>query len=279
MTQNRAVQLIACANQKGGVGKTTTSVVLGHGLAMHGIRTLLVDLDPQGHLARVLGLEKQPGLYQLLHSFPDVQPDDVIVSARDNLDLLPGDQQTERAKQELAGMGFGRERILRTVLEPVLDQYEVILFDFAPSADILHQSAVFVSDWLLIPTKLADLDFDGVAQVISLAKTARELYKEQCTIDLMGVLPTFYDRRYRTTRPKLEALRKKFEGLLWAPIPTDSSAIEAPEAKETLWEYAPDTRALQGFTVNVRGEQRRVGGYASALERMMQTLHKRWDYA
>ena len=92
MTQNRAVQLVVCGNQKGGVGKTTTSAVLGHGLAMRGVRTLLVDLDPQGHLARVLGLEKQPGLYQLLHSFPDVQPDDVIVSARENLDLLPGDQ-------------------------------------------------------------------------------------------------------------------------------------------------------------------------------------------
>jgi chromosome partitioning protein len=129
---------IAIANQKGGTGKTTTAVTLGHRLAQDGHRVLLVDTDVQGHVAKALGLEKAPGIYQLVQHYQGVgQP--LVVQARPNLDIIPSDKTTEPAKRMLVSMDF-RERILADTLAAF--EYDVAIIDCAPSVDVLHVAAL-----------------------------------------------------------------------------------------------------------------------------------------
>jgi len=270
MTTHRKPPFIVFANQKGGVAKTTTTTVLGHGLAIRGLRTLVLDLDSQGHAALALGLERQPGLYGLI--VQEKHPDDVIIQARDNLDLLPGDRTTERVKQHVTTMSIRREYVLRDRLKPVLDRYDAILIDCAPSADILHTSAFAIADWLLVPAKLSGLDMDGVSQVMAMAATIRQGVPG-CVLDLAGILPTFYERRTNETSTQLKLLFDKFGGYIWPPIPQDVKAREAPSYNQTLWEYAPTTPAIVGYAAN-NGVPRRVGGYQAALEKLLQLLAK-----
>ena len=129
--------ILTIANQKGGVGKTTTAVTLAHGLAMAGQNTLLVDLDPQGHVAFALGVDKAPGLYRLVAEEEPIS--NVIVTTRENLDIVPGDKKTEKAKRAVVISNFPTEiigRLFRNV------GYDVVIFDMAPSLDVLHVSAL-----------------------------------------------------------------------------------------------------------------------------------------
>src|SRR3990172_2871464 len=127
------MKIIAFANQKGGVGKTTTAVTLAHGLARHGRRTLLVDLDPQGHTAFSLGLEKSPGLYRLICLDEPLRS--TVQSARPNLDVLPGDKRSESVKRLITLSDF-RDSILSDRLHAA--DYDCVLIDMAPSLDVLH---------------------------------------------------------------------------------------------------------------------------------------------
>ena len=141
--------IFAFANQKGGVGKTTTAVTLADGLARLKIRTLLVDLDPQGHLALSFGLEKSPGLYRLVCLEEPL--DELVQHVRPNLDLLPGDKQTEKVKRQITLSDF-RETILSDLLHE--SDYEVVLLDMAPSLDVLHINGLIAADWVVIPTRM-----------------------------------------------------------------------------------------------------------------------------
>jgi len=116
------MKIIAFANQKGGVGKTTTAVTLAHGLARSGRRTLLIDLDPQGHTAYSLGLEKAPGLYRLICLDEPLRK--TVVNARPNLDVLPGDKRSEAVKRQITLSDF-RESILADILHDA--DYECVL--------------------------------------------------------------------------------------------------------------------------------------------------------
>ncbi len=249
--------IITLANQKGGVGKTTTAVTLAHGLALQGQRTLLVDLDPQGHVAFALGAEKSPGLYRLI---VDEDPiDQVSVSCRSNLDIIPGDKRTEKAKRSVVISNFPTESIRRVLKHA---EYDVILLDMAPSLDVLHVSALMASDWVLIPTKLDALAVDGVNEVLrSMAEVVERGHRLGYSI-----LPTFFDRTTRETLHQLKALVGTFNQHVWPPIPQDTRAREAPAYGKTLWEYCPRSPAVIGYGEN------QVGGYASTLSRLMEVI-------
>jgi chromosome partitioning protein len=251
--------VITVANQKGGVAKTTTAVTLGHGLARSGYKVLIVDLDPQGHVAFALGLEKSPGLYHLLvEEQPLAQS---VQCARENLDILPGNKQTEAAKRYITTLNF-RERVLARALKGA--DYDVILLDTPPSLDVLHVAALIASQRVIIPTKLDALAIDGVNEVLrSMAEVEQDHHFNGYTI-----LPTFFDRTTKETSVQLRDLVETFGELVWPPIPQDTHAREATAYGQTLWEYSPESPSLTGYQLN----RSRVGGYADILNRLIEVL-------
>jgi len=255
--------IVAVANQKGGVGKTTTAVTLAHGLARLSKRVLLVDLDVQGHVAYSLGMMKTPGLYRLIVLGTPVR--ELLCQARPNLWILPSDKQTEAAKRTLTSMNF-RERVLTNALQQVCDDYDVILIDCAPSLDVLHVAALVAADLLLVPTRLDHLAIDGVNEIL---RSLAEVHSAGLGAQFFGVLPTFYDRVTRETTEQLKALVNVFGDKVLPPIPVDTKFREAPLYGQTIWEYAPDSHGVQGI---LSMKETRLGGYAALVERIAKEL-------
>lgn len=241
--------VIAIANQKGGVAKTTTAVTLAHGLALRFKRVLLIDLDPQGNCADSLGVASGGDLYDWL-----IKGRAAIYPARVGLDLLRSDATTANLKRELSANDFGAFA-LRDALEQ--HGYDVVILDCAPSLDILHVSALMAADRLIIPTKLDQFSSKGIAEILT---SLLQLHRRGCRCQLEAVLPTFYDRQTNETQMQLESLAgAPFAAQLYRPIPVDTRIRKANRLGKTLWEFAPETRAL-------------VDGYIPALERLMGAL-------
>jgi len=257
------VIVVTIANQKGGVGKTTTTVTLGHGLALRGYRVLLIDLDVQGHVAYSLGMEKEPGLYQLI--VLEMPLHKLVRQARPNLWILPADKKTEAAKRALTSMNF-RERVLINALEKVQGSYDVIFIDCAPSLDVLHVAALVATNWLLIPTKLDHLAIDGVNEIL---RSLAEVHQAGLGGQFYGVLPTFYDRVTTETLEQLRELVRIFGDKVLPPIPVNTKLREAPLYGQTIWEYAPTSRGACG--IPTKGEER-LGGYTALVERVEKEL-------
>lgn len=253
---------VAVANQKGGVGKTTTAVTLAHALATRGRSVLLADLDPQGHVAYSLGLDPEPALYRLLVDGAPLAT--VTTSARPGLDAVLGDRQTETAKRIISAGEFS-EFAITEALEGAA--YEVCFLDLAPSLDVLHVAALVAADFAIIPTKLDALATFGVRDLLRTVKRVTQagypLGRGFC------VLPCFFDRQTKETAAQLKELVTAFKAAnIWPPIPQDTKAREATAYGLTLWEYAPTTPALLGYQKNGH----RVGGYVAAVDRLLGVL-------
>jgi chromosome partitioning protein len=249
--------ILTLANQKGGVGKTTTAVTLAHGLALAGQRTLLVDLDPQGHVAFALGMDKAPGLYRLIVEEEKIP--DVALFSREFLDIVPGDKKTEKAKRTIVVSNFPTETMGRLLKDA---PYDAVILDLAPSLDVLHISALMASDWVLIPTRLDAMAVDGVNEVLrSMGEVAERGHKLGYSI-----LPTFFDRTTRETVVQLRSLVETFNGHVWPPIPQDTKAREAPAYGKSLWEYCPRSPAVIGFDGGYES------GYVSTMRRVMEVI-------
>ncbi len=257
---------IAIANQKGGTGKTTTAVTLGHKLALNGRRVLLVDTDAQGHVASALGVNKSPGILRLVEWYKNDKKAPMIVQARPGLDLIPSSSRTTEAKEILTGMRF-REDFLERALEELGTDYDVIVIDCAPSVDVLHMAALVAADWLVVPTRLDFLAVDGVNEVILLLEETKQ-YRPKAA-SLSGILPTFFDRRTNETMEQLKTLVDTFSDLVLPPIPVDVKLREAPAFGESIWEYAPGSRCLIGID---SGKGKSYGGYTRFVERMEKIL-------
>lgn len=253
---------IAIANQKGGVGKTTSAVTIAHGLALAGYRTLLIDLDSQGNVADCLGLPAGDDLRRLLS--PDSrQPLAQVItpSGRPNLDVIRSDKTTAQIKQTLAGDGLAGFVLADALVDA--RAYAYVVLDCAPSVDLLQTAALVAADYLLVPARLDQLALKGVRDALQSLVTAKRVSKCQ----LAGILPTFYEGVTRETHEQLRHLVEVFGGSVYPVIPADTRCREAPRLGQTLWELAPATRALQGIA-GVDG--RSLGGYRQALARIQE---------
>ena len=253
--------IFALANQKGGVGKTTTAVTLASGFAQNNKKTLLVDLDPQGHVAFSFGLDKQAGLYRWVVMEEALK--NVTVNVRENLDILPSDKRTEKVKRHITLMDF-RESILADQLRN--SQYDVIFIDMAPSLDVLHINGLFASDWVIIPTRLDAMAVDGVKEILL---TMGEISQRGHQFKGYSILPTFFDRTTRETVVQFQEIVRAFGDRVLPPVPQDTRVREASAYGKTLWEYSLNSPAMSGYLEGKNSS----GGYQQILDRLMEVIN------
>ena len=239
------MRTIAIANQKGGVGKTTTAVTLAHDLTRRGYRVVLVDLDAQGNVASCFGLAPSPGLFRLLLDLATL--DDVLVEARPSLWLLAGDASTAKLKTVLAAESY-RETILAEALRPLNTDY--VILDTGPSRDLLHDNAHHAADEIIIPVGLDHLALIGVAQELETLKIVRE---HGHPVEITAILPTFWDATTNESATNLRRLVETFGDMVLPAIPRTTRLREAPALGRTLWEYLPEKHpAYQAYEILTR---------------------------
>ena len=206
LTSHGPARIIAMCNQKGGVGKTTTTINLGASLAEYGRKVLLVDFDPQGSLSVGLGLnphEMDLTIYNLLMQ-RDVTIDEVVVpSGIEGMDLLPSNIDLSAAEVQLVHE-VAREQTLQRVLAPALEHYDVILIDCQPSLGLLTVNALTASDGVIVPLECEYFALRGVA----LLKTTIDKVRERLNpkLEIEGVLGTMFDGRTLHSREVMERL-------------------------------------------------------------------------
>jgi len=236
------VQIITVANQKGGVGKTTTAVTLAHGLALKHYNVLLVDLDPQGQCASLLGMEQEGAVFNLLVNRPPFR-DVVRTTGRPDLWLMPGNKRTATAQTILAVEGY-RVEVLQEILQDTVDgnKLHYIVIDTAPAVGALQGSALYSADFLIIPSAVDYLALEGVAQIL---KTLQAL--QRASPPTIRVLPTFYDEVTRESKTNLTRLQEAFGHILMEPIHRAAILRECPSAGQTIFEYKSDHRAANEY--------------------------------
>ena len=236
------MNIITVANQKGGVGKTTTAVTLAHGLALKHYNVLLIDLDPQGQCASLLGMEQEPCVFNLLVNRPPFR-DVVRSTGRSELWLMPGNKRTATAQTILALEHYQVE-VLKELLKDSIngDKIHYLVIDTAPAVGALQGSALFAADFLLIPSAVDYLALEGVTQIL---KTLQALHRP--SPPKVRVLPTFYDDVTRESKTNLTRLEETFEALLLPPIHRAAILRECPSAGQTIFEYKADHRAAEEY--------------------------------
>lgn len=255
------MQIIAIANQKGGVAKTTTAVTLASGFALHGMKTLLVDLDPQGHAALSLGFDKSNALYRWLVGEEPLA--NFVLSARAHLDLIASDRSSESLKKALL-LKDEKNTSLITHLHKL--NYELIVLDLAPSMDILHLNGLASADWVIIPTRLDALAIDGVNEILL---RMADIAASGHNFNGYRIFPTFFERSTNETISQLRHLIALFGENVLPPVPQDTRVREAAAYGKTLWEYCPKGAAMIGYTSG----KKRIGGYEQIVERLLEVIN------
>ncbi|MEM1417950.1 MAG: ParA family protein [Myxococcota bacterium] len=233
---------IAVFNHKGGTGKTTTSVNLAAGLAEAGQRVLLVDADGQGNVGASLGIRGERSLYHVLVN--GLPARECAVPVRPGLDVITSDASLAAAELYLAGQP-NRGRILRERLGEGVRGYDVVILDCAPALSLMNQNALVFADGVLVPVGCDYLSLVGVKQVLRTLKEVRRLLRHD--VELVGVLPTFYDARVNIAREAKEALERHFVRRCLAPIRVNTRLREAPQHKKTIFEHAPDSHGAEDY--------------------------------
>lgn len=241
-------RVISMVNQKGGVGKTTSTVSLGAALAGYGRKVLLVDFDPQGALSVALGMnpnEMELSIYNLLTQ-NDCHIGDVIVNTRvPGLDLVPSNIDLSAAEVQLVSE-VGREYSLQRVLAPIINEYDIVLIDCQPSLGLLTLNALTASNEVIIPMECEYFALRGVAMLKdTIDKVVSRLNPN---LRIVGVLPTMYDPRTLHSREVLESVTGAFGDTVFST--TINRTVKFPDsavAGEPITTFAPTSTGAQAY--------------------------------
>jgi len=264
-------RIVAVLNQKGGVGKTTSTVNLGAALAEAGLRVLLVDLDPQSNLSLHFGVE--PGddsitIYDLLLD-PDATADGAIVQARERLDFIPSVTELALVEGELASKP-GMQRALAQSLAPVLSRYDAVLLDCPPSLGVLTVNALTLAHEVVVPMQAHYLALRGLEKLLSTVHLVSQALNPELRVG--GIILCMHESQSSHGKAVVEEMRSHLDqyrgsGLPWEscevlmpPIRRNVKLAEAPSFGKTIFDYAPQCAGAQDYrelamTIRARWER------------------------
>jgi chromosome partitioning protein len=240
-------EIVCVANQKGGVGKTTTAVNLSYALACLGQEVLLVDFDPQSNAGSGLGVTLKPGEKSVYHlimktaSFKEV----VRQTSNEMLDLLPASKDLAGAEVELVGVP-NREKILKETLSTVKKMYNFILIDCPPSLSLLTVNALVAADSVITPVQCEYYAMEGLAHFINTTGKVKQFLSPQLKVD--GGILTMYDARMNLANQVKEEISKFYGDKVYkTPIPRNIRLAEAPSFGQSIFEYDPSCRGTKAY--------------------------------
>lgn len=251
--------VISVVNQKGGVGKTTTTVNLGAAIATRGKKVLLIDIDAQSNLTTHLGLglkEDPQDLQEVPRQVPEwtiydvlkgsKRLQDVVIKRTENLDVVPSSLLLSAADLELGGM-VGRELLLKRAIEKIRDQYDVILIDCPPTLGLLSLNALAAVDKVVVPVQSEYLALHGVRQLLDTIDQVRGIYNQSLVVG--GVLICLHDSRKRLARAVADTIRAYFGQLVFTTVIRENVALaEAPAKGQTIFEYMPKSSGAEDYS-------------------------------
>lgn len=238
---------IAIGNQKGGVGKTTTTVNLGAALANLGKKVLIIDSDSQGNATSGLGVERSTqdaSLYEVLVNQVKIQ-DVIVQTSQENLEIVPSNIQLAAAELELVNIE-NRESRMKEAIAPIRHNYDYILIDCPPSLGQLSINAFTASDTILIPVQAEYYALEGLTQLLNTIRLVQKTYNRQFRIE--GVLITMLDARTNLGFEVMEEVRKYFHEKVYnTVIPRNIRLSEAPSFGQSVIEYDPKSRGAEMY--------------------------------
>jgi chromosome partitioning protein len=241
------VRTISVANQKGGVGKTTTAVNLGASLAAAERRVLVIDMDPQGNLSSGLGYPKgdvERHIYHVLtgqHSIVDV----MVPGEIDQLSVVPAHPDLIGAEIELVGVEDRHLRLAKAV-EEVADRFDYVIIDCPPSLGMLTLNALVAADAVLVPLQCEYYALEGLSQLLATIERVRAIYNPRLQIE--GILLCMFDKRTNLTHQVADEVRAHFDGQVFeAIIPRNVRLSEAPSFGKPVLLYDVESAGSQGY--------------------------------
>jgi chromosome partitioning protein len=241
-------RVIAIANQKGGVGKTTTAINLGASLAVAECRTLVIDMDPQGNATSGLGISPDPEMltvYDVLIGRREAQEAVIKAVPFPFLDLMPSTRDLVGAEIELVG-ALSRETVFRRALESIREEYDYILVDCPPSLGLLTLNTLTAADSVLIPIQCEFYALEGLSQLLNTVRLVQRALNPGLEIE--GVLLTMFDRRLNLSRQVAAEAREYFRDRVYrTAIPRNVRLAEAPSFGQPIVQYDVLSQGAQSY--------------------------------